>query len=83
MADVTYYVAMPFRQDETDAPVAGAAEECQSPTTALRRAEILSRTPGHIGAVAFSRRGDPVAGEFGDAKVLRTFGAVPEDLSEL
>ena len=43
----------------------------------------LVEDPGHIGAVAFSRRGDPVAGEFGDAKVLRTFGAVPEDLSEL
>ena len=83
MADITYYVAMPFTRDETGAPVAGAAEECQSSTTALRRAEVLSRTPGHIGAVAFSRSGDPMAGEFGDAKLLRSFGAVPEDLSEL
>jgi len=83
MADITYYVAMPFTRDETGAPVAGAAEECQSSTTALRRAEVLSRAPGHIGAVAFSRSGDPMAGEFGDAKLLRSFGAVPEDLSEL
>jgi hypothetical protein len=83
VGDITYYVAMPFRQDETGAPVAGVAEECQSPATALRRAEILARTPGHIGAVAFSRRGDPMAGEFSDARLLRTFGAVPEDLSEL
>src|SRR4029078_6174349 len=29
MADVTYYVAMPFLQDDTGSPVAGAAEECQ------------------------------------------------------
>ncbi len=35
MADVTYYVAMPFLQDDSGALVAGAAEECQSPTTAL------------------------------------------------
>ena len=83
MADITYYVAMPFTQDENGAPVAGAAEECQSPTMALRRAEILLRAAGHIGAVAFSRSGDPMAGEFSDAKLLRTFGAVPEDLSEL
>ncbi len=51
--------------------------------TALRRAEILSRTAGSIGAVAFSRTGDPMIGEFGDAKLLRKFGNVPDDLSGL
>ena len=30
MADVTYYVALPFLQDDDGSPVAGAAEECQS-----------------------------------------------------
>jgi hypothetical protein len=83
MADITYYVAMPFLQDDNGSPVAGTAEECQSSATALRRAEVLSRTPGHIGAIAFSRTGDPVMGEFGDAKLLRTFGHVPADLNEL
>jgi len=83
MADLTYYVALPFLQDDAGSLIPGAAEECQSPTTALRRAEILSRTSGHIGAVAFSRSGDPMAGEFSDAKLLKTFGNVPEDLSEL
>ncbi|MFX4982782.1 hypothetical protein ABTB81_19465, partial [Acinetobacter baumannii] len=63
--------------------VAGAAEECQSSTAALRRAEILSRVTGHIGAVAFSRSGDPLTGEFGDARLLRKFGSVPEDLATL
>jgi hypothetical protein len=83
MADVTYYVAMSFAQDEWGAPVAGAAEECQSPTSALRRAEMLSRQPGNIGAVAFSRSGDPMIGEFSDAQLLRKFGQVPEDLNGL
>ena len=83
MADVTYYVAMPFLQDDAGSPVAGAAEECQSPTTALRRAEMMSRAAAHIGAVAFSRSGDPMMGEFGDAKLIRKFGDVPEDLSGL
>ena len=83
MADITYYVAMPFLQDEGGTLVAGAAEECQSAATALRRAEILSRAAGHIGAVAFSRSGDPMMGEFSDAKLLRAYGNVPTDLSEL
>ena len=82
MADITYYVAMPFLQDDNGSLVAGTAEECQSSTTALRRAEMLSRSPGHIGAIAFSRTGDPMMGEFGDAKLLKTFGHVP-DLTEM
>jgi hypothetical protein len=80
MADLTYYVAMPFLQDDTGSPVAGAAEECQSSSSALRRAEILSKAPGSIGAVAFSRTGDPMMGEFGDARLLKKFGNVPDDL---
>ena len=80
MADVTYYVAMPFLQDDSGSPMAGAAEECQSPTTALRRAETMSRMAGSIGV---SRSGDPMMGEFGDAKLLRKFGNVPDDLSGL
>jgi len=74
---------MSFAQDDSGAPVAGAAEECQSSTSALRRAELLSRQPGNIGAVAFSRSGDPMIGEFSDAQLLRKFGQVPEDLSGL
>jgi hypothetical protein len=83
MTDITYYVAMPFLHDDDGAVVAGAAEECQSSSTALRRAEILSRINGHIGAVAFSRSGDPMIGEFNDAKLIRAFGDVPNDLSGL
>ena len=83
MADVTYYVALPFLQDEAGSPVAGGAEECQTSSGALRRAEMLSKATGSIGAVAFSRTGDPMIGEFSDAKLLRKFGDVPDDLSTL
>jgi hypothetical protein len=83
MADLTYYVAMPFLQDDTGSPMAGAAEECQSSSSALRRAELLSRAAGSIGAVAFSRTGDPMLGEFGEAKLLKKFVNVPDDLSSL
>lgn len=83
MVDVTYYVALPFLQDGTGSPVAGAAQECQSSLAAIRRAEVLSRGVGSIGAVAFSRTGDPMIGEFGDAQLLKKFGNVPDDLSGL
>jgi hypothetical protein len=33
----------------------------------VTRAEVLSRKPGHVGAVAFSRTGDPATGDFGAA----------------
>lgn len=83
MADVTYYVALPFTIDDEGEPVAGSGEELQSPTAAMRRAETLSRQPGNLGAVAFSRTGDPAIGEFSDALVLGQFGDVPSDLSGL
>jgi hypothetical protein len=83
MPDVTYYVALPFLQDDTGERVEGVAEELQSPIAAIRRAEALSRSPGVIGAVAFSRSGNPALGEFSDAVVLRKFGDVPDDLSGL
>jgi len=47
------------------------------------RAEALSRKEGHVGAIAFSRTGDPATGDFSDAKVLKKFGDVPDDLSTL
>ncbi|CCD86855.1 conserved protein of unknown function [Bradyrhizobium sp. ORS 285] len=83
MPDVTYYVAMPFRRDEMGAVIPGTAEECQSSTAALRRAEAMSRLPDNIGAIAFSRSGDPLMGEFSDARLLHTFGELPDDLGEL
>ena len=65
MSEVTYYVALPFvASDDGIAP--GEAVECFNPNAAVMRAEALSRREGHVGAVAFSRTGDPATGEFGD-----------------
>ena len=80
--DVTYYVALPFVPSE-DGIAPGEAVECTSANAAVMRAEALSRKPGCAGALAFSRTGDPATGDFGDAKVIRKFGDVPDDLSEL
>jgi hypothetical protein len=80
MADVTYYVALPFIvADDGIAP--GEAAECQSSHAAIRKAEQLSRVAGNVGAVAFSRTGDPGSGEFADALVLKAFGDVLSDLA--
>jgi hypothetical protein len=82
MADVTYYVALPFvAADDGAAP--GEPAECQSSHAAIRKAEQLSRIIGNVGAVAFSRTGDPAVGEFSDAVVLKAFGEVPDNFSEL
>jgi hypothetical protein len=83
MTDITYYVAMPFTEDDTGSAVPGTAEEFQSPSPAIRRAEALSHAPGVVGAVAFSRSGDPMVGEFKDAVVIKAFGDLPADLSGL
>jgi hypothetical protein len=82
MAEVTYYVALPFvATDDGIAP--GLPVECSGANAAVMRAEVLSRKQGHVGALAFARSGDAATGEFGDAKVIRKFGDVPGDLSEL
>ncbi len=68
MSEVTYYVALPFvASDEGIAP--GEAVECINPNSAVMKAEALSRKPA--------------AGDFGDAKLIRKFGDVPDDLSAL
>ena len=75
MADVTYYVALPFVRSEDGDLVAGEAQERQTASAALAEARRMAEKAA--GAVAFSRQGDPAIGEFDDAKVLQTFGEVP------
>ena len=82
MSEFTYYVALPFVA-ACDGIAVGEAVECFNSVAVVMRAEALSRKEGHIGAVAFSRTGDPATGDFEDAKVLKKFGGVPDDLSTL
>jgi hypothetical protein len=62
---------------------AGRAVECPNPATAILQAEILSQAAGNVGAIAFSRTGDPDVGKFEDAVVLKTFGDLSVDLTML
>jgi hypothetical protein len=82
MAEVTYYVALPFIATN-DGIAAGEPIECFNPNAAVMCAEALFRMEGHVGAVAFSRTGDPATGDFSDATVIRKYGDVPDDLSAL
>ena len=75
---VTYYVALPFTDSE-EGPVPGEAVECQSHGGAIAAAQTLSKKEGNVGALAFSRTGNPEIGEFQDAVLLRSFGLVPKD----
>ena len=81
MADVTYYVALPFGIGD-NGPEPREASECTSASAAIRSAERMARTEGHIGALVFSRTGDPGSGEC-EAVLLKLFGDVPSDLSAL
>jgi len=82
MADVTYFVALPFVA-ANDGVAPGIPVECLSSGAAILRAESLSRREGIVGAIAFCRSGDLSSGTFEDAKVLKKFGDVPDDLSGL
>lgn len=78
---VTYYVAIPFVKTE-DGVAPGEAQEVPNAMAAMRRAEVMSRSPENAGALAFQRSGDPNIGSFNDATILRTFGQVPANLDE-
>ena len=75
MANVTYFVALPFVLNGDGKLVASEAQDRQSAGAAESAARRMADTSA--GAVAFSRTGDPASGEFEDAVVLRQFGEVP------
>ena len=80
--DVTYYVALPFVITD-DGVAAGEAVECFNPERCRDAGRGAVQEARRVGAVAFSRTGDPATGDFGDAKLIRKFGDVPDDLSAL
>ncbi|MEJ0093424.1 MAG: hypothetical protein WDN46_08295 [Methylocella sp.] len=76
MANVTYFVALPFVRTDDGELVAGEAQERQTTGAAVREAQRMALTAA--GAVAFSRTGDPASGEFQDAVVIKRFGDTPD-----
>lgn len=79
MTQMTYFVVQPFEMTRGGRLIASAAVPAQTGTQALRMAERPAK--GKVGAVAFSRTGDPETGDFDDAVILGQFGQVPDDLA--
>ena len=78
MANITYYVVLPFtRTDESDLVPAEPIEAQSSSSARSRAAAAIGK---FAGAVAFSRTGDPQLGDFADAVVLGKYGETPDDL---
>ncbi len=76
---MTYHVVVAFDRNEEGDLKRGEAQEVMSPIVAERRARALALE--HVGALAFSRTGNPATGEFEDAVILAQFGEV--DLNSL
>jgi len=77
---ITYHVALSFVPGVDEDYLCGRALEAVSGGEAIELAEWLAKQDG--GAVAFTRRGNPDAGEYRDAKILRSFGNIPADIQE-
>lgn len=80
MASITYYAALPFVQGDDGELFAGEAVEAQNEFQAKRHASSMAAR--YVGAVAFSRTGDPSTGEFEPAVILARYGDIPSDISE-
>ncbi len=75
MPNVTYCVVVPFSRDDEGNLVPGEAKEAPNGELARRRAQGAV-AGGSVGAIAFSRTGDPESGDFADAVVIATYGEV-------
>ncbi len=75
---VTYHVVMPFSMDDDGNLTPLDAQEAPSADAARCRARLAAAK--HGGAIAFSRTGNLIAGDFGEAVVLAVYGEVDADM---
>lgn len=78
MAQVTYFVVVPYKLAKRGRLVEGQPQTAQTAEGARRLAERISGQ--HDGAVAFSRTGDPETGDWDDAVILAALGRVPPEV---
>lgn len=81
MGNVTYFVVLPIVRNEEGELVAEDGQEAPNAFAAQRRAQAM--VGRKVGAIAFSRTGDPAIGEFDEAVILGRYGDAPEDLMSL
>lgn len=82
MADITYYVALPFVWVGGNL-LPGEGEECAHLEMALSRAETLATEAGNAGALAYSQTFNVDLETVGEAVILKRLGEIPSDLSML
>jgi hypothetical protein len=76
MAGITYFVALPFDVADTSILLANQSSVRTSRRDRACARSLASDRPYRRGRVQST--GDPAAGDFSDATVLRKFGDVPE-----
>lgn len=77
MAMQTYFVVQPYMETPRGALVALPAIQAKDADHARR---LVSRQAGSAaGAIVFSRRADPEAGDYEEAVVLLSWGRVPDE----
>ena len=87
MPCVTRYLVLPFTRDHNGKLMALDPEEVPDAARANFRAfnmvGRIRRVAKVVGTVAFSRCGDPAAGDFSDAVILARYGETPDDVEEM
>lgn len=78
MAELTYFVVVPFTEGRKNRILAGEAREARDEPHARRLARTAAAQG--CGAVAFARSGDPASGDWEDARILAVHGKVPSEL---
>lgn len=75
------FVVQSFRSGRKGDLVPDSPVQAQNRNHAHRMAERLAKQKALV--VAFMREGDPVTGEYDDAKLIEAFGAIPDEVREM
>jgi hypothetical protein len=81
MANVTYFVMVPFKDAEGEL-VAEQGVQCPSEGSAKAQARSAV-AKGAVGAIAFKRSGDPNIGEYSEAVLICKEGDLPDSVMEM
>jgi hypothetical protein len=74
----TYYVVQPFITARKGARIV-PGPPMQVPNKAAAEARLRRLPSQTVGAIAFSRRGDPQTGDWEDAQIIGRAGTIPEE----
>ncbi len=82
MANVTFFVMIPFKKMRGGIVAQGGGVQCSSERSAMSQARDAV-TKGAVGAIAFKRSGDPGLGEYGEATLICQEGDVPDSVEDM